>query len=171
MRALIIGLWILSSLTSFAGTLENRSTGEQIELNVNDFTLIVDARRASSTIKTIKLIDLTGELQANLKAQQEDIELYALTARLWEVMDIERDFDASRINAIMIAVVIPFYSLPLALTSAMDTVALPIILPMKLISTGTAKKDLKIVNRAIFTDEKVKVSNLRFNRLKGYFGL
>lgn len=63
---------------------------------------------------------------------------------------------------------IPFLNVPTLGANVLDVLALPVRLPIHLVKEGHAKKDTAKLQRAIFTNDVIEVSNKDFIRLKQY---
>lgn len=154
MKKLLIGLLVLTSITSFAGSIENKKSGQIISFDIieegGDKLLVVDATDAGRKKVTILLKNVDAKLENRLSKENESFDPVFMITK-----ECERNVVQLASHGCGVAIVFAL---------GFDLLTLPITLPAKLIHAKVIKKDFNKINEAIYRDY-VEVNPRRFNRI------
>jgi hypothetical protein len=142
MKKLLIGLLALSSLSTLAGTLENKTSGEYLnfELNEQDQKLIIVSTSPNVPNKTIDLM--------KVDKSHSSINVFAGSS-------IVREWSDEGNPGLFLAPVLVGYDLLLLAVKA----------PVKAIENNKLNKDFETLMSAINSNETIVVPSKRFNRI------
>lgn len=162
MKKKLMGLFLLSSLSSYAGILENRSNGYEIEFDLDRDSGIVYVQSNSPGT-------MSGTYNlSSMKKVKDDFELFPIFTNGCLAI-VEVPHDRLTIGQAAGCILIPVYNVLGLLKLTVDVVFLPIRGPVELINTMKENKDFNILKEAINSDKKIKVSNSRFERMEKLF--
>lgn len=151
MKKLILTLMLLAmTASSFAGIIQNRKTGETLEFVANrqDRSLEIISFSANVASKTISL----GQLKEGGKTTS----LYGMTVGACDAM----------FRTLGECLLIPVVFIPGLAVATLDTLLLPIRLPVKFIQKSRNKKDFQILMTAITSTDVKLVGEKRFRRIE-----
>jgi hypothetical protein len=158
MKKMLVSLFVLASSLSQAGIIENKKTGEMIDLRLDAVNRTVEVLTTSTRVgnKIIKL--------HYVNQKKSNVRVYGLTADACE--EIWWDAGYSERDTMLVCLLLPGANVPGLIVGAVETMALPVKLPMNLIQNSIYKKDFKLLMRAINRDQVIEVSNNRFRRIE-----
>ena len=145
----LIGLLGLLSVSALAGEIQNRKTGELIQFTADFHRSVLSI---DSTVSGLGVRDIT---LVGYQAKKSEVKFYEYTR---SICSEENDPQS---NCIIFFTIIPIGYIPLAV----ETLIFPVQLSVKLIQNSEYKKDIKVLRKAISTDELVTVNNRRFERI------
>jgi len=156
MKKIIISLMTMMALSAHAGTLVNKKTNESLKFEVgNDGEIELISN--STDVKS-------GKIKSFYTDKLDSIRLFAVTddvcTAIWGSSNLKH-WDEGLVTCL----IIPGPNVPGLLSAAADIVMMPVKLPVKLIENGKHKKDVRILKRAVFTDEEIEVNEKRFDRI------
>jgi hypothetical protein len=151
MKELMFALLAVGSFSAFAGALENKDTGVRVdlELDVLSSTIFMESGSDLVSNKTVIFADVhVGTNTYEYRYLHSRSPLFSVVEGFREGSD-KLAFGLG-VNYIL---------------GAGDVISWTVKLPSRLIKSSRIKKDIKILNAVISTDEVVKVSNKRFVRI------
>lgn len=154
MKTFLTTLVLASSLSASAGTLLNNKTGESIEFNLD---------QDNSSVEVIsRTIGLKSKYIALEKVAYKPLDQGPLMSLTDSYLDEVRGE-----WGVVGAYLAPIVNIPTIGANIIDTLALPVKLPMRMIRNKRHTKDYNALSKAIVTDSNVlvKVSDKRFRRI------
>lgn len=164
MKRLIIGVFLLGSIASYAGVIENRKTGEEVRLSFDSKAQTVEIQSTSSQLenKTIHLKNIKNSIKSEMSLKAISGKFCNRMARNLDVTDDQEDY----VSAVATCLIVPPIFLVGIPALAADLVLLPIKAPIKLFTNLKHKNDLKILLDGVFNKKETqKVSEKRFQRI------
>lgn len=152
MKKILIGILALGSMSAFAGTIINKSSGQLISLEIQESNgskvVLIDGSSAGVKNRTIVLENMNIELKSSADKRDKTFDpVFMATTGCHE---------GSQVNDCGVGVIFAV---------GFDLVTLPITVPLKLIHTSRVKNDLKLILRSLYKDETVEVNSRKFNRI------
>jgi hypothetical protein len=151
MKTLLISLLVMINFNVEAGTLENRSTGEILDLTLNRNSQTLEIY-SNSPLVSNKVINLLS-----IRRDQSNINIISLNDAVTD--------GAYYNDQVVFSFIVPIYFIPRYAAVVGDLLALPVKLPMKLIQEARFNKDYKKLQRAINSNAVIEVSDSRFSRI------
>lgn len=175
MKKLFTALLLTTLMTqAFAGILENKRTGESVELILNRAAQEVEVISSASGLfnKVIKIHDVKA---SHYKTKTSFKMLPVTNATLEHIYDIRHWSIESYSEARGLSFVIPIFNIPALTAFSVDIVAIPVRATIKLfevigksikdsINNKRSKKDFYRLMKLINTQETIKVSDKKFRR-------
>ena len=148
MKKILIGLLMMGAFSGFAGTLENKTTGETIDFNLDSERgeIVVLSRAAGLPNKTINLNDVEVEKiwgPTYMYLYKEALDADGENVGLW--------FPVTMFVPVTVLV--------------LDSLAAPFQALKHAADKSRAKKDFRELMKAIVSDDVVRVSQKRFARV------
>lgn len=184
MKKFIVVLLLLNSYLAQAGEVISKKTGERmhLELDRNSKKLFVTYTPSTGTDELHKTITLKDYK----KAQEKGIELLktkpSLTSDcgpcgpadgnpqiLFRLSNDINETTKETFNHVLVGYLIPGYNVVMLAANLIDTIALPFNISKKMIRNSYVKKDLKVLNALLNSDESSEISSKQFDRLFYYF--
>lgn len=182
MKKLFMTCLLFCTLASHAGEAIDKSTGARLIFNLDRENKSVTITLKDSTDeqhKTISLLDyekaqaygvsrvrskasLNSECGPCGAANGNPQILYRISHDVFE--DTKETF-----NHVWVGYIVPGWNLLMISANLADTLLLPINLPRKMLRNSYPKKDLKVLNTLLNTDEVIEVNSRQFDRLFYYF--
>lgn len=167
MKKLLTGLLVLGSISAFAGSLENRASGERVDFELNRDTQILNILSSSPLLQN-KKINLTV-----IKKKKSSIDL--IGANNWATEEVYgrdgegafSDVVGGDTGLIVFSFIVPIMNIPRVGATVFDLVALPIKAPFKLLKNMKYNRDFKKLQKSINGSDIITVSNSRFERILG----
>ena len=151
MKVLLIGLLAIGSISTFAGEIRNRKTGESIKFQKLSEAVFVDCTNAGIPNQEIKISNLDRELGVKIY-QTEDLVLLPISDKLWNINDKDS-----------------FLQILLPATLVVDTAFTPFQVVIHAIKKNKEVRDMILIKKAIESDENFDLGNNRFGKVKSYF--
>jgi hypothetical protein len=181
MKKLMVGFLVLGSINTFAGEAINKKTGDRLNFTVdlaqNQLSMeLVSSTQRNATIVSLAEYETYKQNGVDLVKTKKSLTshcgpcgaadgnpqvLYRESSEAW---DVTRDL----FNHVGVGYLIPGYNVLLLSVNVMDTVALPINITKKMVRNSYVKKDMKVLNTLLNSDESVEISSKQFNRLFHY---
>ncbi len=163
MKTFLSTLVLLASISSFAGTLVNKQTGESLEFKLSEqkaeAVLIITSRSTDLNSKEIKL--------QKVQMKKSDINLTAgIDYASDDIYHLDYYWRGEEVGGYLVSTLLPIFNLPMLLSMTYDFVALPFKAPVKIAQNISLKKDLKMFLKAVNSEEQISVSNKRFKRIE-----
>lgn len=179
MKKLLLALITMTLLSqAFAGTIENKKTGETIELNLNRAEQEVEIWSSATGVenKTISLHSIKGEHVSSESVFNHFQAFPVVDFTLEEIYNIGNWEYEQRKGATMISLLIPIFNTPSVVAFSADLVVLPLRVTIKAIEgifsnisdslkRRKMKKDISTIKKAINSTDTLRVSNKRFERI------
>ncbi|MCT4642318.1 MAG: hypothetical protein N4A33_08480 [Bacteriovoracaceae bacterium] len=150
MKKLLVGLLVLGSISSFAGTIIAKKTGRKILFSINEQAskqfLTIDATYAGGNIITLELGNANEFVKKVRKKSNEQFAPIFMASRSY--------YDGGASGGGEIIFFFPF-----------DLISLPITATLEITHKNILNKDIRKINKAIFTDNMLKVSEKRLDRI------
>lgn len=164
MRKLLLGLIALTSLSSFAGSITDRSSGNYISFEkISESEISITSNVDGSKEYRLKLdqVKIAGSNLDNRGNTSIWLGAYAGTR---DALELDQIGD-SDLSVILQTIVIPFYSVPTVATMAVDLAALPITAPISLLKKMKSKRDMSVLMKASMSEKDITVNGKRFKRI------
>lgn len=168
MKKLLLGLIVLGSISSFAGEIENRNTGQVIKAIINNNVLEIDLASVGAKNKVVDLDEVGRSIDhintyKNYYLQKKY--LFPMSTGADDVIDysgnIWGEYDMNY-GQHLVTMAIPLYNIPLVLTTGIDIAILPFTFSRGLISRMQDKKLVKVITKGLLTEQKMKVNSRVF---------
>ena len=165
-------LLLMLSLNAFSATLTNRLTGESVNFEIIDVgnnrkVVRIDATNAGENIRSVELQEHKRSTREKILAKNASNPLMLVTSELIDSTDYNLDINNSEATAMLLFLTPPFVVAGYV-AAAVDVIALPIRLPMRISNELRKNRDLQVVAKVIFVGDDLTVSNKRFNRILSY---
>lgn len=161
MKKLVTALVALSSLSVFAGTLENKQTGEYLEFDYDaekkELTMTSTSTNTNSHVFKVKKLN---------RMKYSGVNLFGTTVGACEEFWWNYQRNGADYTACML---VPLANIPGIGAAVVDTAMLPVKLPLHLLKEAKYKADYKKLKKAILSDEVIRVSNKRFKRIENVY--
>lgn len=159
MKWLFIVLLAFVSLSSIAGVLENKSTGESISFELDRHSGVIHLESSARGFPSSKIKLESVSFNVRSPDWFKTTELYV--KKIDRISKWDDGYGAyTPPHALMLYVFIPF-------PAALDTILLPFKATKLIFKQSSLKSDLDKLMKAIATDDVVKVSSKRFSRVVG----
>jgi hypothetical protein len=153
MKKILFGLLTLTTLTSaFAGSIYNRSTGENLRFSF-------EAKERTVYVES------TSRLLENKRVNLSQIKRWNSRVNLVGVSQGICDEVWGGESPIAMCYLVPFANIPGVAGLTVDVLAMPIKAPLKVIQNAKYKRDIKLLLNAITKDQDIEVTNARFLRI------
>jgi hypothetical protein len=154
MKKLLVGLLVLGSISSFAGELISRKSLERIEFNLDSTT------NTLSVVSYTPLVESKDILLKNLKKNRSSIKLFAAISGIKDPQGYYSTWETDSLEGQWGPGAYPFAAI-------YDIALLPFKAPIKVLKNKQLKKDYTKLLQAINSNNEVKVSLKRFERIAG----
>ena len=152
MKKLLIGLLALGTITAYAGTITNKSSGQVISLEIheqnNSKVVLIDGSNAGLRNRTIVLENMNIELKSSADKRDRGFDPIFMAANGCN--------EGSQVNDCGFGLVFAI---------GFDLVTLPVTVPLKLIHSSRIKNDLKLIHRSLYKDETIEINSRKFSRV------